>query len=190
MDTDEFKELDAKKRTAYSTGEITWSEYARWYTTERERIKRELLPADLSPYKRELLARLDPWITENYRPEWLGKRGADYEERCRISHRQDVINHGYTLIPYHASKTGEVAYFPDYETFKRNMAGHFQNGDQWTGERWEGDEGRTLFKAIDANGYEYETDEMPTAYPLFTMTRFDGVWTEQQVKDYIDKEKK
>ena len=53
--------------------------------------------------------------------------------------------------------------------------GFFKNGDQWTGlDLIEG--GRRYFVAIDSNGNEYETVEMPTRYPFLTMIRVpDGV---------------
>jgi hypothetical protein len=130
----------------------------------------------------EQLAAFDQWLTDNAKPG-LGKN-------TQWVMREDFIDRGYSVLPRSDSKTGEVAYFPDYETFKRHMAGHLENGDFWTGHRNDDEPDGPLFLCIDANGCEYETTEMPTAYPLFSMTRFDGVWTEQQVKDYANKENK
>lgn len=63
--------------------------------------------------------------------------------------------------------------------------GYFQNGDVWNGDEYE-ENGRRWFMAIDTKtGLQYETEEMPTRYPLFTMHQFMGAWTRQQVEDYI-----
>ena len=48
--------------------------------------------------------------------------------------------------------------------------GYFKNGDQWTGAD-SYDDGKRWFLAVDASGAMYETEEMPTRYPLFTMIR-------------------
>ena len=53
--------------------------------------------------------------------------------------------------------------------------GYFKNGDQWHGADFTED-GRRWFVAVDKRGNEYETEEMPTRYPLFTMIRLpDGM---------------
>ena len=51
--------------------------------------------------------------------------------------------------------------------------GYFKNGDQWHGADVRED-GKRFFVATDAQGNEYETLEMPTRYPLFTMIRVDN----------------
>jgi hypothetical protein len=51
--------------------------------------------------------------------------------------------------------------------------GYFKNGDQWHGADVRED-GQRYFVATDAQGNEYETLEMPTRYPLFTIIRVDN----------------
>lgn len=51
--------------------------------------------------------------------------------------------------------------------------GFFKNGDQWYGDEIR--EGNVrFFLAVDKTGDVYETQEMPTRYPLFTMIRVDN----------------
>jgi len=57
--------------------------------------------------------------------------------------------------------------------------GYFKNGDQWHGADVHED-GKRYFVATDAQGNEYETEEMPTRYPLFTMVRLEGAWTGEE----------
>ena len=63
--------------------------------------------------------------------------------------------------------------------------GYFANGDQWNGADINED-GKRYFIATDANDNEYETEEMPTLYPLFTMVQFVGAWTGEQANKYIN----
>lgn len=66
----------------------------------------------------------------------------------------------------------------------KKYEGYFQNGDHWDGYKYEED-GKWWFRAIDAiTGMEYDTEEIPDTYPLFTMEQFVGTWTRQQVEDY------
>ena len=66
------------------------------------------------------------------------------------------------------------------------MDGYFMNGDQWNGYSYEED-GARWYHATDAKGREYETEEVPTRYPLdFGMIQFAGQWTEDQVKEYYN----
>jgi hypothetical protein len=123
----------------------------------------------------EQLAAFDQWLTDNAKPG-LGKN-------TQWVMREDFIDHGYSVLPRSDSKTGEVSYFPDYETFKRNMRGYLSNGDQWTGRRDDSEPDGPLFFCIDANGCEYETTEMPTCYPLFHITQFPDHWTAAPAKD-------
>ncbi len=51
---------------------------------------------------------------------------------------------------------------------KHKPEGYFKNGDQWYGADLRED-GKRFFVATDEYGNEYETIEMPTRYPLFTM---------------------
>jgi len=53
--------------------------------------------------------------------------------------------------------------------------GYFRNGDQWTGAD-SIDDGQRWFLAVATDGSMYETQEMPTRYPLLTMIRVqDGI---------------
>jgi hypothetical protein len=70
----------------------------------------------------------------------------------------------------------------------KKYAGYFKNGDQWD-ECELIEDGKRYFIAIDAQGNEYETLEMPTRYPLFTMLRFEGAWTGNDVKNYMENAK-
>jgi hypothetical protein len=67
----------------------------------------------------ELLAKHQQWITDSYKHERLGGRGAEYEAAIREYRRKDFIKDGYDLISRHESKTGEAVYFPDEETALR-----------------------------------------------------------------------
>ena len=68
-----------------------------------------------------------------------------------------------------------------FEQEKLSPEGYFINEDIWNGQRMSED-GQTWFMAIDQDGQEYQTIEVPTRYPLFTLTQFVGSWTEEQIK--------
>jgi hypothetical protein len=61
--------------------------------------------------------------------------------------------------------------------------GNFSNGDLWFNEQ-EIDEGVRWFTAYGTDGMPYQTQETPCTPPLFTMRRFDGFWTMEQIKEY------
>ncbi len=64
----------------------------------------------------------------------------------------------------------------------------FKNGDVCNGESYT-EEGNTWYIAIDkVTLSQYETKEVPTEY-LFTMTRFEGNWTETEVKEHFNNNK-
>lgn len=62
--------------------------------------------------------------------------------------------------------------------------GYFKNGDDWHGYSILED-GKTFYIATDKQGNDYETEEMPTRYPLFSMVQFVGNWTAKQANQYL-----
>lgn len=70
---------------------------------------------------------------------------------------------------------------------KRNGEGTFKNGDIWLGGTNVDEPGETWYDATDSNGEEYDTQEMPTRYTLFTIIQFDGLWTAEGVKAHFSK---
>lgn len=68
----------------------------------------------------------------------------------------------------------------------QSYEGYFENGDQWNGHSISEEPGPTWYCAIDSLGREYETEEEPKRYPLFTMTRFDEGAPEKEVKEFFN----
>lgn len=67
-------------------------------------------------------------------------------------------------------------------------AGYFENGDIWTGYQHTDHPGNPYwYRAIDKDGNEYDTEEIPTPYPMLTLTRFVGSWTQDQVNGYLNR---
>lgn len=49
--------------------------------------------------------------------------------------------------------------------------GTFRNGDEWTGHQYE-EEGKWWYRAVDRDGLEYDTLEIPKRKPLFTLVQY------------------
>jgi hypothetical protein len=67
--------------------------------------------------------------------------------------------------------------------------GQFENGDIWTGYSYKEEPGLILYEAIDENGEEYVTEEIPTRDVLdFGLIQFDGVWTREEIDNYFKRD--
>jgi hypothetical protein len=63
--------------------------------------------------------------------------------------------------------------------------GTFSNGDIWNGHKYLEDD-TWYFRAIDKNGREYDTDEVPATDPIMTIVQYMGECTPDFVREDME----